>query len=336
MLGGANGFDRPANTGSGFLQPPDLAETSVGFTPGEDLKTWIDSPPEYSPPSQAESIPIPEKSQAQPAPEVSVTVHNDSTTSPLDEDLYQAIVDNDVKALSQLLERGADLHSIHGSLQRTPLHQAAELNHDKCLSVLLRHGAVTTTEDSAGDTPLHLAAWSGHVEAASTLLAQGADTDWLSGRDGYSPLWCAVTARHIDVARLLLRKGARVSLRSGGGMMPLHQAAVTSQTAMCELLLERGASVDPLDGDENTPLHYAAVSGEVATVRLLVNHGAELDRRQSQGLTPLMWAAHKGPQQCGQGAYRLRCQCGRHNARPRDRAALCCESRPHHVREDAA
>jgi ankyrin repeat protein len=152
-----------------------------------------------------------------------------------------------------------------------------------------------SAEDTKGDTPLHLAAWAGNVEALASLLSHGADVDWLSGRDGYSPLWCAISANHIDAARLLLSKyGARVSLRSGSGLMPLHQAAVTGQSAMCELLLDRGAQVDARDDDQNTALHYAAASGSKSSVRILLQAGAAVTARQAQGLTALHWAAHKG------------------------------------------
>ncbi|KAI6891954.1 hypothetical protein KC318_g13404, partial [Hortaea werneckii] len=133
--------------------------------------------------------------------------------------------------------------------------------------------------------------------ALATFLSHGADVDWLSGRDAYSPLWCAISAHHIDAARLLLKHGARVSLRSAAsdnGLLPLHQAAITSQTAMCELLLERGALVDAPDDEGNTALHYAATSGSASTVQALLRAGADVNLKQSQGLTPAHWAAHKG------------------------------------------
>ncbi|EMD00869.1 hypothetical protein BAUCODRAFT_48919, partial [Baudoinia panamericana UAMH 10762] len=158
-----------------------------------------------------------------------------------------------------LIEHGASADEPIGELQRTALHQGAHLNRVACLNVLLQHGACIAAEDAKGDTPLHLAAWAGHCEALEVLLNQGADIDSLSGRDGYSALWCAISAYHIDAVRLLLKHGARVSLRSasGNGLLPLHQAAVTGQSAMCRLILEYGAQVGSLDDDHNTPLHYA-------------------------------------------------------------------------------
>ncbi|KAF2212469.1 hypothetical protein CERZMDRAFT_3410, partial [Cercospora zeae-maydis SCOH1-5] len=170
---------------------------------------------------------------------------------------------------------------------RTPLHIAAHLNHAQILAILLKNGAELSTEDAKGDTALHLAAWSGNVEALSLLLAHSIEVDFLSGRDGYSALWCAISASQIDAARLLLKHGARVNLpaASGGGLKPLHQAAVTGQNAMCELLLDRGAHVDCLDDEQNTPLHYAAAAGSVSSVKVLLRAGADIEAVQSYGLT---------------------------------------------------
>lgn len=210
--------------------------------------------------------------------------------------MTEAVSRNDNRALEGQLATGAHPSVRFGELQRTALHQAAYLNNEACLITLLRYGAVMNTEDAKGDTAMHLAAWCGNVESLAALLRHGADTDWLSGRYGYSPLWCAINGHQIDVARVLLKYGARVSLRaaSGRGLMPLHQAAVTGQSAMCELLLERGAQVNCLDDDKNMPLHHAAAIGSVPSVQVLLGGGADIEARQANGLTALHWAAHKG------------------------------------------
>ncbi|CAK4028097.1 hypothetical protein AC578_3584 [Lecanosticta acicola] len=274
------------------------SEISTGITPGIDDRCWMEPPPEYSPPQQNRATRFIEKACSTTEPHGILARSPElETSSEYDENaILDAVLQNDSRALSYLLDNFAD-PSVHiGELQRTPLHQAAHLNHCSCITTLLKHGAVMSTEDVKGDTALHLAAWAGHVEALATLLAHGADVDWLSGGDGYSPLWCAISSYQIDAARLLLKHGARVSLRaaSGGGLTPLHQAAVTGQSAMCELLLERGAQTDCLDDEKNTPLHHAAACGSAASVKVLLRGGARIEARQVHGLTALHWAAHKG------------------------------------------
>ena len=281
-----------------IFRPSDTDALPTGMTPGMESRDWMEPPPEYSPPSSTSTIVLAEKGKekAEAVEETSSQPQVENAAGDANvEALYQAVTDDDAQVLSDLLEAGLSANEGFGELQRTPLHQAAHLNFCTCLSILLRHGADMSAEDTKGDTPLHLAAWAGNVEALASLLSHGADVDWLSGRDGYSPLWCAISANHIDAARLLLSKyGARVSLRSGSGLMPLHQAAVTGQSAMCELLLDRGAQVDARDDDQNTALHYAAASGSKSSVRILLQAGAAVTAQQAQGLTALHWAAHKG------------------------------------------
>jgi len=280
---------------------PDYS-SSTGLTPAAiESRSWLEPPPEYSPPSDPSMAAATEKLDSKSRDAAPPRSHNEKEEEVFDTDaLYNATTTDNTQLVSDLLLHGADPNQAIGELQRTPLHQAAHLNHIPTLALLLHHNASLTTEDAAGDTPLHLAAWSGHCEALTALLAHGGGAlekiDWLSGRDGYSPLWCAISAYHIDAARLLLKHGARVSRRStsGNGLLPLHQAAVTGQSAMCELLLERGAQVDGLDDEGSTALHYASASGSCAVVQVLLRGGADVKLKQKHGLTPAHWASHKG------------------------------------------
>jgi len=278
--------------GSATPMPPFIPSTSL--TPGGETKCWIEPPPEYSPPTIGRCL-IPEKEKQQQIESAPLQAQDQRNEEYDTDALYNAVSDDDVGLVNDLLALGTDPNAIIGGLKRTALHQAAHLNHTTSLTALLRNGASMSVEDSNGDTPLHLAAWAGNCDAIDILLTHGAEVDWLSGRDGYSPLWCAISAYHINAARLLLEYGARVSLcsASGGGMSPLHQAAVTGQAAMCELLLERGAHVGITDDDRNNPLHYAAACGSAASVKVLLRHGADVAAMQAQGLTPAHWASHK-------------------------------------------
>ncbi|TKA80629.1 hypothetical protein B0A55_01883 [Friedmanniomyces simplex] len=276
---------------------PDYS-SCTGLTPAAvESRSWLEPPPEYSPPSDAVMAAAAEKLDGKSKEATPPDSQHEAEDEVFDTDaLYSAVTADNDQLGDDLLTHGADPDEAIGELQRTPLHQAAHLNHTSSLAILLRHGASMAVEDAKGDTPLHLAAWAGHCEALSALLAHGADVDWLSGRDGYSPLWCAISAYHIDAARLLLKHGARVSRRSasGSGLLPLHQAAVTGQSAMCELLLERGAQVDGLDDERSTALHYASACGSGAAVQVLLRGGADVTLKQRHGLTPAHWASHKG------------------------------------------
>jgi ankyrin repeat protein len=291
------------STSTPYSLGPPAASNSKAHTPGTDLSHFMlnspdfDEPPEYSPPADGHAMAPESKCPPSHAVEIDsnpIPVKANSNTAVTVADIFAAVLENDASELESLLSLGFDPNTTYGKLQRTPLHEAARLNRPTCAKVLLNFSAIADIDDAKGDAPLHLASWEGHVEVASVLLSSGVDMDRLSGRDGYSPLWCAITGRHIDFVRLLCHSGARISLKNPADALPLHQVAITGQSAMCELLLERGASVDCVDAEQNTPLHYAATTGDLRTAKALVKEGANVNAQQERGLSPLHWACHKG------------------------------------------
>jgi ankyrin repeat protein len=272
--------------------------------PGDDINQIIeghlgmdDLPPKYSPPAKGAPVPTDIKHVA-PAP-VEID-SNPISPSPkpaiAPSKIFTSIAQNDIEALTSLLQDGADPNLPHGRLQRTPIHECARRNRPQHAILLLKHGALADADDAAGDAPLHLACWEGAVDVASVILTAGnADINRMSGRDANTPLLCAIASRNIDMARLLLKHDARVAMKSGADdTTPLHQAAITAQPAMCGLLIARGADVDARDREGNTPLHYAATVGHTRTVKELLTEGADFNAQQELGITPLHWACHKG------------------------------------------
>lgn len=281
------------------LAVPVASSGSSAHTPGTDLKSFmenapdVDELPEYSPPRNNEVIAPDAKGPPSHIVEIDSQPIKPQPTASIS-DLFAAIAANVPEELERYLKDGVEPNTPHGRLQRYPMHEAARLNRASCASILICYGALGDCEDGKGDSPLHLASWEGHVEVGFVLLSAGVDIDRLSGRDGYSPLWCAISARHVDMARLLVKHGARVSLKAPLDSLPLHQATITGQSAMAELLIGAGAHVDCVDREVNTPLHYAATVGDVRTAKMLIREKADVNTKQERGLTPLHWACHKG------------------------------------------
>jgi ankyrin repeat protein len=294
------------------LPPP--APTPTGLTPSIDSKAWIEPPPEYSPPGVGSNIVVQafKASDEKAMPDNSPPPSTEHIDQPADADVdvtsfLAAISSNDITTLKRLLRDSVDPNTPVGADRRTLLHHAAHINATPTIPILLRAGALVTAEDAAGDTPLHLAAWAGHVEALTALLSNpytssngtsssldDSVVDFLSGRDGYTPLWCSISASHLPAARLLLQYGADPNVRSTGSTTMLHQAAISEEADLCSVLLSHGADVNTMDDEGNTALHYAATSGSVACVRTLLKAGADVDVKQQQGLTAVHWACHKG------------------------------------------
>lgn len=101
-------------------------------------------------------------------------------------DQIEAVIEQgDHRTLLMLLEHGAPLE-LRGHKNRTPLHIAAQLGHEKCVDVLLSKGASVTARDEDGNTPLHLAVKSSSSSCVAQILDKGADRE-TENYEGESP-----------------------------------------------------------------------------------------------------------------------------------------------------
>jgi len=111
-----------------------------------------------------------------------------------------------------LLRRGAS-RTARDSMQRTPLHHAAQKGHASCVALLLgKPGRYKLTPeevnaaDNIGLTPLHAAAYHGHENICGSLIAAGARLDAVNS-DGFTPLMCAEQEYPANTALLDLLAG---------------------------------------------------------------------------------------------------------------------------------
>ena len=142
--------------------------------------------------------------------------------------LYWA-VKNDHKDVAELLiEKGADVSSIH------LLYYACMHGHRDLAEFLIQKGADANSKNW-GDTPSHYAVWRGHVDVLELLLAHGADA---SAKDSaaWSLLHYAAGSGSTDMTRLLLDKGADVNAKNNDGQTPLQIAKDKGHTEIAELL----------------------------------------------------------------------------------------------------
>jgi ankyrin repeat protein len=77
---------------------------------------------------------------------------------------------------------------------------------EKMVDLLLQQGASIGGVNTYGYTILHTAAASGLTSIVRQLIDAGADVNYVSNRDGFTPLLCAVRAGHVEVVKLLLEK----------------------------------------------------------------------------------------------------------------------------------
>ncbi|CAM1296560.1 add-1 (predicted) [Pycnogonum litorale] len=150
---------------------------------------------------------------------------------------------------------------------------------------------------------LHVAVMKNDIEMVHWLVVKRVDVDapWMSGhdyltvKDGSTPLCEAVSLNHRVVTEVLIQSGASINKSDGFGSTPLHKAAYHGRHAVTEVLLAAGAEVNLKDHGLNSPLHIcvqnALVHGSADTVRALCRAGARVNNRNKFGKIPLHFAA---------------------------------------------
>ena len=136
------------------------------------------------------------------------------------EELFQAIEDNNLGWVATCLARGANANA-RSRYEDTPLFWAAMSSKDPRISeILLDRGADVNARGDFGKTPLHIAARYGREAHLRILLRAGAEID-ARDEDGRTPLFCAAIPPRIRALTYLVSRGADVSIRNATGHTPL-------------------------------------------------------------------------------------------------------------------
>ena len=143
--------------------------------------------------------------------------------------LHHAVKNNSVSIVNYLLDNKVSKSSKGFTV--TPLHLAAESNHEECVELLLQDAVLVDAMNNATsrETALHLAASNGHIESARLLLKSGADPNARNGRQE-TPLHLACKVIASPVVRLLIEYGTNLDSQDADGRPPLHCAINSKQT----------------------------------------------------------------------------------------------------------
>lgn len=211
------------------------------------------------------------------------------------EQLFEALHAQDLGAVRDALERGADVNAPNDAGERPIEHPCGA----EILELLFARGADVRALER--DTPLlevvlrhseeperrvlmrHL------VHVALDGLSRGERLDLeLDEGDGYRPLHLALRVGELDAALRFLAAGARVDTPTDWGDTPLHIAVWERHPSLVDRLLSLGAG--QLENNAGwTPLHLAVRQMHVPIAKALLAAGAAVDARDRAGRTPMFW-----------------------------------------------
>lgn len=230
--------------------------------------------------------------------------------------LYVAIFKNDLAAIKNALDNGADPNGgkpeqgDYGYKHNTPLAAACVSKNLEVIKLLIARGADVNGRSGAlaGVTPLEVAvapmaeelsansklaavtqAASRRLTVVRLLLEKGADPR-INSRLGSNALTAAAGNGSLEIVELLISKRAPVN-GSTALDQPLAEAAKLRKPVsakIIETLISHGAKTGtPVPPNMETALHIAAARGNTDAARALLEHGAKVDARDRFGATPL-------------------------------------------------
>ena len=171
--------------------------------------------------------------------QASVTDKNDDGISPL----HLAAITGGVPLCAYLIEKGAEVNALGGSLPATPLQWAARKGLVVIMDLLIQHGANPRLVNSKDFSCLHSVTHSSDCWALLYMLCQP------------------------DIA---------VDERDNMGLTPLHWAAQQGDDASMTILLKFGANPNAVDRNGLTALHWAASGGNRRCISQLLEAGADI------------------------------------------------------------
>jgi ankyrin repeat protein len=190
-----------------------------------------------------------------------------------------------------------------------PLTEAARLNDDRLVKMLLDAGAKVDSANPDDETALMLAIKNGNLQMTEELMKAGANVNRIEKFHNQTPLIYAAADGHADIVKLLLSKDAdvrpralytdwpsqvtsepRTQYRPVGGLNALMYAIRGGCYSCVEQMLAAGADVNFPTPEGITPLMLALDNEHNEIAKLLMDKGADIDVWDWWGRTPL-WIA---------------------------------------------
>lgn len=206
--------------------------------------------------------------------------------------ILEAARTNQVDILRNLLAAGADVNATDAD-KHTPLYNAVDNGHAKCVKVLLASPNIDLGQRKGSWCYLHLAAINGNSECMRILLTCPELLVNHRNRGGATALMCAASNNQAECVKLLLAvPNVDINAVCKDGYTALMYAATGGHDNCVRLLLSKdNIEVDTIANNGWTPLYAAAKRGHAKALELLLAAGANVNHastKSEKGETPLI------------------------------------------------
>ena len=172
----------------------------------------------------------------------------------LDATLYQATLHNDIKAVEDALNKGANPNANDFNWdQSTALIESCKNGNKDIFLLLISNGANPNLMDKYDNHPIHYACLNGHSDIAEILVKKGANVN-IIGYYRHTPLHyaCSKKRGNRKVISKLISMGVDVNRKDHNDWTPLMVLAENCLTGIMRELIDAGADKSIRNKNNNT------------------------------------------------------------------------------------
>jgi ankyrin repeat protein len=206
------------------------------------------------------------------------------------QEIFDAIKNNDLPKVKELIAKDPQLVASRNARQSTPLHIAAAYDNEEIAKYLIEKGSDINIPNGNFYSPLMFAG----IKVAKLLVEKGADLNYISQYGG-SALAESLERGKINVAEYLLDKGVIIpDINTKQGIDMLFAALRIGSVKYLNKCLNIGLNTTFESEVKNNLIHYAAESNSIELINRLIELGVSVDKSNLYGWTPLHVAANSG------------------------------------------
>jgi ankyrin repeat protein len=212
-------------------------------------------------------------------------------TAVYSQEIFDAIRNGDLAKVKELVDRDPSTVKLENQDHDTPLHMAALMDNEEMAKYLIEKGADLDALNGSLYSPLMRAG----LKVAKVLVRNGADINYESANGNGSALTASLWQESKEVAEYLLDCGAKLpDKESYLFIFFLAKALQKGSLKYLEECLKSGFDPLTVSESQNSLLHYAAESNSVELMEKIIILGVPRNRTNIYGWTPLHVAAYNG------------------------------------------